>query len=306
MSTSTNDNHVFNCANCGKGEDESVSLKNCVACKMVKYCGRDCQKSHRSQHKKECRKRAAELHDEELFKQPPLPEDCPICFERSPTLHLRKTYMSCCGKIVCSGCIHANANMAGNADQLCPFCRTPAPTSEEEANERENKRIAVGDAQAIHNRACRYAEGMRGFPQDRGKALEFWHRAGELGYASSYFNIGLCYIHGLGVERDEKKAKHYWELGAIGGNANARHSLGIKEVRSGNMKRALKHFMIAVEGGGYNDSLNVFKQLYLDGHATKDDYAKALKAYQAYLSDIRNDQRDEAAEFSEDFKYYEL
>ena len=86
MNTSSNDNHIISaCANCGKGEEESVSLKNCVACKMVKYCSRDCQKAHRSQHKKECRKRAAELHDEALFTQPPPQlEDCPICFQPLP------------------------------------------------------------------------------------------------------------------------------------------------------------------------------------------------------------------------------
>ena len=35
------------CANCGKGEDESDILKACTACKLVKYCGRDCQIAHR-------------------------------------------------------------------------------------------------------------------------------------------------------------------------------------------------------------------------------------------------------------------
>ena len=38
---------------------------------MVKYCNAACQMAHRPQHKKECKMRAAELHDEELFKRPP-------------------------------------------------------------------------------------------------------------------------------------------------------------------------------------------------------------------------------------------
>jgi len=49
------------CANYGKGEEESNNLKSCVACKMVKYCNRDCQIAHRPMHKKACKKRAAEL-----------------------------------------------------------------------------------------------------------------------------------------------------------------------------------------------------------------------------------------------------
>ena len=54
------------CANCGKGEEESINLKKCSACLSVKYCGRECQIAHRPHHKKACKKRAAELHDEKL------------------------------------------------------------------------------------------------------------------------------------------------------------------------------------------------------------------------------------------------
>ena len=74
---STNDNTTTStCAACGK---EGDNLKSCVACKLVKYCNRDCQVSHRRAHKKECKKRAAELYDEQLFKEPSPPEQCPIC-----------------------------------------------------------------------------------------------------------------------------------------------------------------------------------------------------------------------------------
>ena len=65
------DNEVSVCANCGKGEEESDKLKACTACTMVKYCNRECQIAHRKQHKKECRKRAAEIHDEKLFNRTP-------------------------------------------------------------------------------------------------------------------------------------------------------------------------------------------------------------------------------------------
>ena len=61
----------------------------------------------------------------------------------------------------------------------------------------------------------------------------------------------------------------------------------------------MKHYMIAV-GSGSNESLKMIQKLYKDGHATKDDYAKALKAYQAYISEIKSDQRDAAAARRED------
>ena len=289
------------CANCGKGEEESVALKNCVACKLVKYCSRDCQKAHRSQHKKECRKRAAELHDEKLFKQPPRKEDCPICFLQLPSLGIGNRYQTCCGKVICSGCIHAGVMMGD--DKLCPFCRTPAPNTDEVYKKKVMERVEVGDVHAMDQLGCWYAEGMRGLPQDRDKALDLWRRAGELGYTKAYYSIGNAYLQGLGVERDEKKAVHYWELAAIGGDAASRHNLGNAEGCAGNIDRALKHFMIAVRDGS-DSSLKAIKQLFMDGHATKDDYAKALGVYQAYLDEIRSVQRDEAAAFNDRYKYY--
>ena len=278
-----------------------MSLKKCAACMQVKYCSAACQKAHRSQHKKECRKRAAELHDEALFKQPPQKEDCPICFLRMPSFVSGRNYNSCCGKIICSGCIHAGA-VVGD-DKLCPFCRTPAPTSYEDATERIKKRMDVDDAVAIHKLGCYYDEGMYGFSQDMDKALELWHRAGELGHSESFYNIGNAYFYGRAVERNEKKAIHYWELAAMGGDAKGRHNLGCDDSNAGNMNRALKHYMIAL-GCGSNESLKTIQRMYKNGHATKDDYAKALKAYQAYISEIKSDQRDAAAACRDECKYY--
>ena len=95
------------CANCGKGEESSGDLKACTACKLlVKYCNRDCQIAHRPQHKKVCRKRAAELYDEALFQERPREEECPICMLPPPIYEndTGMTFHSCCGKHICNGC----------------------------------------------------------------------------------------------------------------------------------------------------------------------------------------------------------
>ena len=78
------------------------------------------------------------------------------------------------------------------------------------------------------------------------------------------------------------------------GDEVARYNLGNNEQRDGNMNRALKHHMIAAESGE-PDSLKQIQELFTNGHATKDDYAKALRAYQAYLAEIKSTQRDVAA-----------
>ena len=102
---------------------------------------------------------------------------------------------------------------------------------------------------------------------------------------------------------NEKKAIHYLELAAMRGDVDARNNLGCIEIKTGNIDRALKHWMIAVKGGD-SESLKNIKSLYLDGHATKDDYAIALRSYQAYVDDIKSDQRDKAVAFRGEHKYY--
>ena len=301
------------CANCGKEGANNI----CNKCKMVTYCNAACKKKHRHKHKKQCEEHirlaaehAAKLHDEELFKQPPpQEEDCPICFLRLPTLDTGRRYKSCCGKIICSGCSYApvydNQGNKVDDEKKCPFCRTPASTSEKESIERDKKRMEASDPIAVCNIGTFHSQGIRGFPQDHTKALEYWHRAGEVGYSKAYAKIGVVYeFGGRGVEIDKTKANHYYELSAMGGNAGARFLLGCMEKRdAGAMKRALKHWMISVRSG-HSNSLNKIRKLYSSGDATKDDYTKALQLYQEYLKEIKSVQRDKAAADREDYRYY--
>ena len=145
------------------------------------------------------------ISDEELFKQPPSQYgDCPICFLRLPTLNSGWRYMSCCGKEICSGCffaeVHDNQGQ-GNivAKRVCPFCRTPTPSSVKEAIKREKKRVDLGDPMAIYNHGVYYREGEYSFSIDHTEALELFHRAAELGHTDSYNSIGASYDCGDGV-----------------------------------------------------------------------------------------------------------
>ena len=205
---------------------------------------------------------------------------------------------SCCGKVVCSGCIHAVVKRDGFAS-LCPFCRCLEPSSDEEILKRMQKRM---DAEAFNSLGLYHNDGMYGLPKDVNKALELFHRAADLGNATSYYNIGNGYFFGRGVDIDKKRAKHYYELGAMRGCVLARHNLAVIEENSGDMNRAIKHYMISV-GSGFNMSLDVMQNLYSKGNATKDEYTKALRAYQKYLDEVKSDQRDEAAAAREIYKY---
>ena len=289
------------CANCGKKGSDS-DMNTCNRCNMVKYCNAACKKKHRSKHKKKCDRRVAELHDIELFKHPPQLEYCPICFLLMPAMWTEaRMYMPCCGKVMCSGCVHANKKLG----DLCPFCRTPSHiTTDEETTRRITNRVEMNDHEAMYHVGNAYAQQLPyGLLRSMAKALKLWHQAAELGHYGAYYNMGNAYNNGIGVGVDKKKATHYFELAAMGGHVVARHNLGAFEGQAGNHRRAKKHYMIAVECG-YTESLTMIKTLFIHGLATKDDYTKSLQAHQSFLDEVTSNQRDEAAAFNADWTYY--
>ena len=105
---------------------------------------------------------------------------------------------------------------------ICPFCRTPGPASEPELVKRLKKRAEGDDASALNILGCSYYYGRKGLLQDCNKGIELLLRAGELGNARAYGNIGYAYDNGQGVGGNTKKANHYYELGAMRGDVNAR------------------------------------------------------------------------------------
>ena len=296
MNDAPDNNTITTCANCGKGEETNGDLKACTACKLVKYCNRECQIAHRPLHKKACKKRAAELHDEALFKEPPPPEDCPICLLPMERGNQTTAFHSCCGKVICIGCIHAMVEEAcgGGGDNnctvlLCPFCRKPAPSSEE-AVKQIKKLMEADNAYAFFVLGVYHEIGDMGVPQDMTKANELWLRAGELGCADAYFNLGVAYDNGSGVAVDKKKAKHLYELAAMKGSVLARHNLGCVEV---DFQRAMKHFVLAARAGDKN-SLDIVQFGFRVKYVTKDEYANTLRAYQKIRDEMKSDMRDKA------------
>ena len=138
-----------------------------------------------------------------------------------------------------------------------------------------------------------YANGTMGLPRDRAKANELYQKAGELGCAGAYYNLGCAYYNGDGVEVDMKKAKYYDELAAMNGDVHARYKLGCMEGQAGNYHRAFKHFIISARAGD-QFSLDTVKKGYMEGYVTKDKYTNALREYQKSQDEMKSDARDKA------------
>jgi TPR repeat protein len=182
---------------------------------------------------------------------------------------------------------------------LCAFCRKPTPTSNEEIIKQLKKLMEADNARAFANLAGYYDGGIVGMAQDFAKANELFLRAGELGYAEAYANLGNSYYNGSGVDVDKKKATDYWELAAMNGDVDARRNLGCMEAQVGNHQRALKHFVLAARAG-HKKSLSNVEQGFVSGHVTKEEYENTSRAYQSRQDEMKSDDRDKAARHSID------
>jgi tetratricopeptide (TPR) repeat protein len=286
---------IMCCASCGTAGGDDIKLKKCTACHLVRYCSVKCQRGHWPQHKKACKKRAAELRDELLFKQPESSEfgDCPICCLPLPLDEPNSIFMACCCKRICLGCDFANQKREreGRLEPKCAFCRQIMRRTEEEINEHLRKRIEVNDPAAICDMGTkRHIEG------DFKAAFEYWTRAAVLGDVLAHYQLSTLYQNGEGVEKDEKKQLHHLEKAAIGGNPDARHNLGHMEEMRGRVDRAAKHFIIAAKLG-LDESLECVKGLYKAGLVSKDDVVEALRGYEAAIDAMKSPQREEAAKY---------
>ena len=287
------------CANCGIAEVDDTKLKNCTACFLVKYCGVTCQKAHRKQHKRVCKKRVAELRDELLFKQPESNHlwDCPICCLPLPIDMNKSFMMACCCKVICSGCYYANLvrEQEARLARSCLFCREPVIRTEEEANKRNMKRVEANDPFAM----CK-----EGVEQSRkgnySRAFEYYTKAAELGDVEAHYCLSLLYRDGLGVEQDSTKEIHHLEEAAIGGHPDARYNLGANEWNNNrNTDRAVKHWIIAATQG-HDGAIKMLMKVFKQGFVEKDVLAATLRAQQTAAEATKSPQRELADELYRD------
>ena len=228
----------------------------------------------------------------DLFKQPDSTHlgDCPICCLPLPIKISECSMMACCSKQLCNGCYHANTKreIEQKLKHTCAFCREPLPGTQEEAYKMIMKRVKRNDPNALsqvgflHERRGNYIT-----------AVKYWTKAVELGDVCAHYELSVMYSEGRGVEKDMKKYFYHAQQAAIGGHPDARFNLGRSEELNGRFERAKKHFTIAANLGCH-DSLKRVMKLCVDGHASKEEYAAALRAYQTAVEAMKSAEREEA------------
>lgn len=290
------------CASCGIAEIDDIQLKECDGCDLVKYCSDMCRENHNVQHEEACKKRAAELRDELLLKQPEghLFGDCPICC-LPLSLDVEKFLVNiCCAKFICKGCDYANKLREAEMrlDHSCPFCREAIYKTDEERTKQWMKRIEAKDTIALRQEGTE--QNNKG---DYIKAIEYWTQAAKLGDAEAHCKLAGLYHFGDVVEKNKGKCMYHLEEAAIGGHPLARYHLGCIEWENGNYERAVKHWIISSTQGDDN-SIKELMDSYRRGECSKDELGAALRAHQAAVDATKSPQRDAAEVFEVAAGYY--
>ncbi len=277
------------CASCGTAALDDVKLKKCP-CNLVKYCSVACQKNHRPQHKKACRKLLAEIREDNLFTQPDESHlgECPICCLPLSLDMTKSMINTCCSKVYCKGCAYASIlrEIQGGLEKRCPFCRETIPHTKEEETSNEMKRVKANDPFALCGMGI-----QRSNEGDYEGAFKYYTKAAELGSLDAHYGLSVMYHEEEGVEKNEKKEVYHLEEAAIGGHPDARFNLACYEMRNGRTDRATKHLIIAAKLG-YDDALEPLKEGFAKGCLSKEDYAAALRGHQAAVDATKSQQRD--------------
>lgn len=81
-----------------------------------------------------------------------------------------------------------------------------------------------GDPDAQYNLGLLYMNGL-GVEKDERTALLWFTRAGQQGLADAQYNAGVMFYAGKGVYPSQKTAVEWWKLAAGHGHANAQNNL---------------------------------------------------------------------------------
>jgi TPR repeat protein len=151
-------------------------------------------------------------------------------------------------------------------------------------------RVDSGDYRAMYDLGVQLTKE----PSTIEKTKELLLKSAESGYPLANRVVGIFhYDGGEGGEypaifpKDRKKARHFFEVGAIGGDPIARRWLAHMELDEVN---AQKHAMMSASCG-HKDALDVVQNGFKRGLVSKEDFARTLRAYKKASDEITGGHR---------------
>lgn len=152
--------------------------------------------------------------------------------------------------------------------------------------------VKRGDSESmgILGECCLY--GNKGLEINYEKAFELSERAAKAGYIRAYTNLGILYMNGYFVERNEDRAMKYFLKAMEGGDMKAPRHLGIYYRNKKDVEKAFEYFRIGAEKGDIT-SLYYLGEAYEKGTGVRKDIEKAIEYYKK--SAARGDRISEPA-----------
>ena len=98
--------------------------------------------------------------------------------------------------------------------------------SEKDANTFESSELfaSMGLADSQFNLGCCYLQGV-GVAKNPAEAVKWYRKAADQGYAPAQNHLGILYSDGVGVAKDEVEAMKWYRKAADQGNSKAHHNI---------------------------------------------------------------------------------
>lgn len=115
-----------------------------------------------------------------------------------------------------------------------------------------NRAAVSGDAKGQYNLGVCYLRG-EGVEKDESAAVRLFSLAAEQGYVPAECELGFRYMTGKGIPKDAAKAAELFSFAAASGNAKGQYNLGVCYMRGDGVekdeKEALRLYRLAAEQG---------------------------------------------------------
>jgi TPR repeat protein len=177
-------------------------------------------------------------------------------------------------------------------EHTCPFCRMELPENDQQIISRTQKRVEMGDPEAVLQLSFYYEDGVYGLSVDKRMFLELAQRAASLGSAAAHYHLGKINHFGVcGVSPDNETARAHLEAAAKSGHVNSRCVLGKMEYNKGNKSTAVRHWRISA-AAGHKPSVDLLIRCFRKGFLSKESLEKSMRAKHEACAAIRSEDRD--------------
>ena len=151
----------------------------------------------------------------------------------------------------------------------------------DDSEDEEESSEKVVDAEELFVLGLRYYSG-NGVRQNYEKAMEYFHKAAELGYAPAQASLGEMYREGRGVNRDYKESFKWYLKAAESGMSESQYNVGYMYYHGEGVEvskeKAADWFMKAAEQG-YAPAQNYLGKMFFLGEGLPVNEGEGIRLY---------------------------